>query len=320
MRKGKKIIIFAAVILVAVGILTAVCAMVMMNFDFGKMNTMSYVTKTYIVHEDFEDIFIDDTEADVKILPSDDGQCKVVCTEDENDTICHEVSVSKGKLKIELNDNRSWRGYIGVFLESMEVLIYLPDRAYESIEVKTSGGSMDIPDGFSFKNVKIESSSGDISMCADVGNSLIAESSSGKIDVNKTSPETANIRTSSGDVTVENVKGSSALTMKTVSGHIEVSDTVIDELTAHTSSGEMDFVNVIANEEINAESTSGDVCFDGCDSASIFVTTSSGFVKGTLLSEKVFTTHTSSGDIDVPHSQSGGKCEISTSSGDIQFK
>ena len=42
-----------------------------------------------------------------------------------------------------------------------------------------------------------------------------------------------------------------------------------------------------------------------------------GDVTGTLLTEKTFSTDTSTGDVSVPNPSSGGKCEIKTSTGDI---
>ena len=49
------------------------------------------------------------------------------------------------------------------------------------------------------------------------------------------------------------------------------------------------------------------------------VNTSTGDVNGTLLSEKIFITDTSTGRVSVPKTTSGGKCEITTSTGDINI-
>ena len=42
-------------------------------------------------------------------------------------------------------------------------------------------------------------------------------------------------------------------------------------------------------------------------------------VGGTLLSDKVFITDTTTGDVDVPKTTTGGKCEITTTTGDIEI-
>ena len=78
--------------------------------------------------------------------------------------------------------------------------------------------------------------------------------------------------------------------------------------------------NVIATEKISIERSIGDVKFDDCDATEIWVETDTGDVTGNLLSEKIFITETSTGDVNVPKSTKGGKCEITTSTGDIYIK
>ena len=65
------------------------------------------------------------------------------------------------------------------------------------------------------------------------------------------------------------------------------------------------------------EPDSGDVLFDGCDAGEIEIETSTGDVKGTLLSEKIVFASASTGRVQVPEWISGGKCKITTSTGDI---
>ena len=71
---------------------------------------------------------------------------------------------------------------------------------------------------------------------------------------------------------------------------------------------------------ISAERSTGNVNFENSDAAGICVKTSTGDVTGTLLTEKVFTAETSAGSISVPDTKTGGKCEITTSTGNIVFR
>ncbi|MCR5092408.1 MAG: DUF4097 domain-containing protein [Lachnospiraceae bacterium] len=72
-------------------------------------------------------------------------------------------------------------------------------------------------------------------------------------------------------------------------------------------------------ESMHIELNTGDVRFEGCDAGTIFVETNTGSVTGTLLTDKVFSTDTNLGDIDVPESTTGGKCRITTTTGDIRI-
>ena len=47
------------------------------------------------------------------------------------------------------------------------------------------------------------------------------------------------------------------------------------------------------------------------------ITTDTGNVKGSLLSEKVFIVSTDTGKKQVPNTITGGRCEITTDTGDI---
>lgn len=78
--------------------------------------------------------------------------------------------------------------------------------------------------------------------------------------------------------------------------------------------------NVIATEKFSIERSTGDVTFDGADAAEIFVKTDTGDVKGSLLTDKVFITETDTGRVDVPKTTIGGRCEITTDTGDISIE
>ena len=77
--------------------------------------------------------------------------------------------------------------------------------------------------------------------------------------------------------------------------------------------------NVIASEKFFIERDTGDIELEGIDAAEISIKTSTGDVEGWVLSEKVFIPKSSTGDIDVPKTVNGGRCEITTSTGDIEI-
>ena len=63
--------------------------------------------------------------------------------------------------------------------------------------------------------------------------------------------------------------------------------------------------------------STGKVEFNQCDADTIYVKTNTGSVTGSLLSEKVFITDTDTGKVDVPKTITGGRCEITTDTGNI---
>ena len=81
----------------------------------------------------------------------------------------------------------------------------------------------------------------------------------------------------------------------------------------------MNLKDVLASVDFSIQTSTGDVSLDRCDAQSIKIETSTGDVRGNLKSEKIFFTHTSTGKVNVPKTTSGGTCEITTSTGDIEI-
>lgn len=108
--------------------------------------------------------------------------------------------------------------------------------------------------------------------------------------------------------------------VKLSTGDVNLTDVKCDNFALNCSTGDTKLKNVIATQKINIKHTTGDIKLDKCDADEIILTTTTGDVKGSLLSDKSFICNTKTGDINVPKSTSGEKCEITTSTGDIYFK
>jgi DUF4097 and DUF4098 domain-containing protein YvlB len=70
---------------------------------------------------------------------------------------------------------------------------------------------------------------------------------------------------------------------------------------------------------MSVETNTGKVKFDRCDAGEMQIKTDTGSVTGSLLSPKIFFAEADTGKIDVPKSTYGGKCEITTDTGDIRI-
>ena len=78
--------------------------------------------------------------------------------------------------------------------------------------------------------------------------------------------------------------------------------------------------NTVASDSFSISRSTGDVILDHCDAGQITVKTSTGDVSGTLLTEKIFIARSSTGSIHVPDTAAGEKCQITTSTGDINIR
>lgn len=129
--------------------------------------------------------------------------------------------------------------------------------------------------------------------------SFLIDVSTGNVRIGNLSVKELNISVSTGDVTLANLP--------------------CNNLTSTGSTGNVHLDHVTAAQKLSIERSTGNVKFDGCDAAEIFVETDTGNVTGSLLTEKIFFTHTDTGRIDVPQSVTGGKCEITTDTGNIKI-
>ena len=103
-------------------------------------------------------------------------------------------------------------------------------------------------------------------------------------------------------------------------GKTDIDNVSCRNLFSDGDTGNITLKNVIAAEKFDIERDTGDVKFEDCDAAEISVETDTGDVTGNFLTDKVFLTETDTGRIDVPKTVTGGRCEISTDTGDIKIR
>lgn len=316
MKKG---IIIAAVVLLAVGLAVFAGAFIASGFNFTKMGNEKYVTNTYTVDKDFDKIDIDTSVTDITFKPSEDGKFSAVCSK-EQDRVHHKFTVESGTLKVTMNDDREWYDYFSFFSSSMTMTLYLPADRYESLKIDASTGDVSIPSQFSFGSIDIKMSTGDVTCSASSEGLLKIKASTGDITLDGVSAGDVELNVSTGKITAERVECGGTVTVGVSTGKAKLSDVTCKDLVSDGSTGSLTLKNVVASGKFDVKRSTGDVTFDSSDAAEIAVKTSTGDVTGTLKSEKIFFADTRTGDVDVPRTTTGGKCEITTTTGDIEIK
>ncbi len=317
MRKSLKIWLIVAVSIVVVGAFIFVGALAVLGFDFTRLSTVKYETNTYEVDADFNKIFIDVDTTEIVFVPSDDGKCRVVCFEEEK--VKHSAMVQNGTLVIDTVDTRKWYDYIGISFGNTKMTVYLPDYEYASLSIDTDTGDIAIPKDFTFENLEINGYTADVECLASVSNVIKMKTSTGDVKIDTLTAGEIDVSTNTGSVNINSVTAKGNVEIETDTGEVKLTDVSCADFTAESDTGTITLKNVVAVGGFSIESDTGDVEFENSDALQIFVKTSTGDVTGTLLSQKVFITKTSTGDISVPKSITGGRCEITTSTGDIKI-
>ena len=269
----------------------------MMILTMTACSSRKYETNVHEINEEFNSISIKTATPNIELVPSDDGMCKVVCYEEANER--HSIEVQNGTLTINVHNDKKWYDYIGFNIDSPKITIYLPKAEYSSLVIEGSTGDIEIAKDFVFKNIDVSISTGDVKCYA-------------------SAEETIKIATNTGNIYMESISASS-LDLMVSTGRVTVSDIVCKNFTSQGDTGDISLKNVISTEKISIERETGDVTLKASDAVEIFITTDTGDVKGSLLTDKVFITKTDTGRINVPNSITGGRCEITTATGDIKI-
>lgn len=318
MRRAGKIWLVAAAALVALGGILFTGAMFANDWDFNKLSTTTYTTNTYEVDDDFTSISIDVETTRIEFAPADDGRCRVVCFEDEK--VRHAASVRNGTLVIDTVDTRKWYEYISFTLKQPKMTVYLPQNAYDSLRIETDTGDITIPKDFTFRTLQIEGDTADVDCFASASQSIAIRLSTGNIHLEQIAAQSLELTTDTGRIRVGTADVGAHIRIKTDTGRVELTDVACHDLYAESDTGDITLKNVIAAGNCTVESDTGDITFDRSDAAALSVKTDTGDITGTLLSDKIFLTRTSTGRISVPKTVTGGRCELQTSTGDIRIE
>lgn len=239
MKQTKKTALLIAAVLIAVGLVISVGALASVKFDVSRLNTGEFTTNTYDMEKDFQNIYIQAEDYDIRLVPSSDNRCKVICQEGR-DIVCS-VSVEGDTLVIEQRNQRDWREFIDFSWGERELTVYLPRIEYgkchleslsgdlelhnvtaEAIEAKTVSGDIECFHVIAREKMEMESTSGEIELTRSDAAAMNLETVSGDIEGTLLSGKEFDIETVSGEVMVPPSGTGGSCRIKTVSGDVEM--------------------------------------------------------------------------------------------------
>lgn len=287
-----------AIAFVLTGVLLFGGSMTALDWDFTQLSTTKYETNVYTLSEEFEHLSIRTDTADVVLVPAEGADSTVTCYEQTN--ALHRVEVKNGTLSVEVNNTKAWYDYIGIQFGRPKITLSIPSCAYGVLTVHTDTGDVKIPKEFSFEAVTIQGSTGDISYAANAQKTIDMAISTGNVRIEAVTTELMNLSVSTGETNLTTVRCRS--------------------LVSDGNTGDLHLDDVVATASLSLHRSTGNVRLDGCDAAEIDITSDTGDVTGGLLSNKIFSTHTDTGRINVPNTNEGGLCRITTDTGDIEIR
>ncbi len=315
MSNETKIWLIVATALTLVGVLVFVGAMSMIKWDFKKLSTNKYVTNTHEMSESFDSVSISTDVANIEFTLSDSEKCTVTCY--EQDKIRHSVEIKDGVLTVQVVDTRKWYEHIGINFDSPKITVSIPRGEYDSLLISTSTGDVQTHPDLKFESIDISTSTGDVSNYSSVAKAINIKTTTGDVCMQSISADTVNISVTTGKITVSDATCTGSISTSVSTGDVRMTNVSCKDLLSIGDTGTITLKNVIAAEKFTIERDTGNVNFEGSDASEIYVKTSTGTVAGTLLSPKVFVVNTDTGRKQVPNTNTGGRCEITTDTGNI---
>ena len=304
--------------LVLAGVLLFVGVMSASGWNFFALNTPPYEEIVYEMSEDFSSISIQEDTAKISFVPYDGEVARVECFSQRK--ITHDVSVENGELKIAIVDGRAWYDHITLFsFASSSVKVYLPKTTYGALAVRSHTGDVIIPNDFAFERIEVEASTGDVACAASATEEISLKVGTGDVKVENVTCGKLTLSSTTGMIDVSGVACAGEVSMKASTGTGEVRDLTCGSLVSTANTGELLLTRVLVTDSLSVTRNTGDVTLDDCDAGTIVIRTNTGEVKGTLRTEKIVFAKTETGRVDVPHSTNGGRCEITTDTGDIKI-
>lgn len=316
------------------------------------------VTNTYELNEEFNNFDFDLSTAMTEFKVSEDSSKKVIIDEIENYQHTVTVSENTLKI-VHSNERQRWfEGMFGFNNFKIKVTVYLPAGTYGELKYKGATGDVVIPADYAFDSANIKVSTGDVHFNGVVANtfkcevstgdvtlngvkakdmnlksstgyyilnnvevetSIVADQDTGNLTLKNCKAQNLDLKTSTGRKTLENVEVEEKINLKASTGDTVINDVKCKNFESNSSTGDVKLTNLLVNEHIEIKTSTGDVDFLNSDAATLHIKTGTGHVKGNLLTDHVFYATCDTGTPKVPHSTTGGLCEIETDTGSINI-
>lgn len=255
-------------------------------------------------------VVIREREFDIQVLPTEEPRYRL-----EGQDQYHEVSLENGTLRILRSKEPLPRRLFSS--QSGEMTLYLPRGCYESLDITTASGNMEIQQDFA--SVRVSGASSDITLSGTFGGRVDIQTASGDVELSGVFGDALQVQTASGDVALHNVLADT-LEIHCASGDLDLNRVCGQTLVLESKSGDMDLVDTLSKGGFRCKTVSGDMELRRVDGPDMDLETISGDISGFLLHGKHFTTRTVSGDLALCGGTPEGTCRIVTVSGDVRLE
>lgn len=256
MKKTTKAWLITAAALVLVGCVLFGSVMTVLGWDFKKLSTVEYETNTYEFDENYENIYVKATTANLSFALSKNGKTSVVCYEAKN--MNHSVAITGDTLYIEEQNNRKWYEHIGIGFGTSKITVYLPAKEYSSLILKTTTGKIDVED-ISAEKLELSVATGNITVNdVECSRDIKVDVSTGKTFLRNVRCNGFSSNGTTGNITLEKVIAEGNVSIERSTGNIKFDHSDASEIHAKTDTGDVTGT-LLSNKVFIAETDTGKV-------------------------------------------------------------
>ncbi len=320
MRKTSKAWLIVGLILILLGGLLFVGELALHRWDLNAFGSVKLETGSLEIAESFRNISVTADTEEIRFLPSEDGVCRVDYTVMETRKVS--ASVQGDRLTVQVTDQGSWRDKLSFSfgpVEKPQITVYLPGRSYAALSIDEDTGDVILPADFAFESIRLTLDTGDVDCRASSAGLFSIETSTGDVRLEELSAGELSLTTDTGRIELRSVACAGELRIGVDTGKAILSEVSCESFTSKGDTGDLRLEQVLVSGLLSVERSTGDVRLEDCDAGELLITTDTGDVHGTLLTEKVFLVRSSTGEIHVPETVSGGTCKITTTTGDVHI-
>lgn len=277
MSKNTKIWLVIGAALAVLGMAVVGAALCVGGWDLTQLDTMDYETNTYEIRDPFHHISVNTDTTDVVLLPSEGGQCRVVCREETRAK--HSVAVREGVLEIQVSDERKWYDHVGIDLSDPQITVYVPDGQLRAVFVTDTTGDISLED-MKLEELRLTVSTGRISLnnvaCQET---VYLQVSTGAVQLADLTCRVLESRGSTGDILLENVTASESFLLKRSTGKVTFAGCDAPEILVETGTGDVEGT-LLSGKVFQVRSSTGKVDVpESSGEEACVVTTSTGDIR-----------------------------------------
>ena len=247
MTKKTKAWLIVAITLILIGAILFVGVMTVFGWNFRRLSTVEYVTKSYEITESFRNILIDTVTADIEFLPSENEKTIVECYE-----------LKKTYHSVRVVDDRAKNWFIGINFDTPKITVYIPKGEYAALTVEATTGDIKIPDAFKFNNIDVSITTGDVKCSASANENVKIKTTTGDIDLENVIASKINISATTGDISLYQCDADE-LYLKATTGDITGSLLSGKVFVAKSTTGDIDVPQGTTGGKCEIKVTTGDI-------------------------------------------------------------